>query len=182
MQSHTVKIPWSNKLSKNARMSFNRTHKHARPFIVQQVRQLQKNLSDEFRNTGPWYEAKVWLDIHVEMETRKSDAINIIDTVADAVKNGIGVDDKWFSIHRLDWSINKIDPVVTITVFQDSDGHKRFCSKCNLLYPLTPENFGIRRSDVHGLDTICRACCLIRREINRVKYHEKKKTRGDNNE
>jgi hypothetical protein len=66
--------------------------------------------------------AKIWLDIMVEKANHRSDAINTIDILCDGLKKGIGIDDRWFSIARLDWCLVKDRrPVVRVRVFQEQD-------------------------------------------------------------
>lgn len=62
---------------------------------------------------------KIWLKIHVEKPHHRSDAINVIDTLCDGIKKGLGVDDKWFCISNLDWSIVKDRmPMITVEISQ----------------------------------------------------------------
>lgn len=50
---------------------------------------------------------KIYLSIYAELENHRGDAINLIDTLCDAIKKGLGVDDRWFCIKSLDWEIKK---------------------------------------------------------------------------
>lgn len=73
---------------------------------------------------------KVWVDIFVEKPDHRSDAINVVDTVCDAIKIAIGVDDRWFSIRRVDWAIIKTNPMITIVIGQEDDDEKGVCQIC----------------------------------------------------
>lgn len=165
----TIKVPYSFNLSKNARGGWSQS---SGPYVRKEVRQIEIGLIEEFRQTGPWYTTKTWLDIFVQMPTRRSDAINVLDTVADAVKKGIGVDDKWFSIYRLDWEIEKVDPIVSIRVFQNEDFHSRYCNTCKKAKPLTSEEFHNRRTDPSGLSLVCKPCA---QETNNQRYKDGKR-------
>lgn len=65
---------------------------------------------------------KVWLDIFVQRADLRSDPINVLDSMADAIKTIIGVDDRWFAVARLDWAVvREKAPFVQISVWQDAD-------------------------------------------------------------
>ena len=64
----------------------------------------------------PWPKQKTWLDIIVQKPNHRSDALNVIDTLADGIKEGIGIDDRWFSISLLDWEIVKENPMILVQV------------------------------------------------------------------
>lgn len=105
---------------------------------------------------GEWFDGKVWIDIFVEKPNGRSDAINVVDLVCDAVKVAIDVDDRWFAIRRLDWSIVKIDPRMIVKVSQSVSEHHRACSYCGRILPLT--EFGKHASDRRGRGRECKAC------------------------
>lgn len=50
---------------------------------------------------------KVYLSIYAELENHRGDALNLLDTIADALKEAINIDDRWFAIKSLDWEIKK---------------------------------------------------------------------------
>jgi hypothetical protein len=60
-------------------------------------------------------QTRIYLDIHVERRDMKADPINLLDLLADGLKKGLGVDDRWFAIWRLDWSMVEFDPQVYIS-------------------------------------------------------------------
>lgn len=65
---------------------------------------------------------KVWISVFVQRQDMKSDPINVLDAVADAVKEVIGVDDRWFAVDRLDWALVRHQrPFVRIRLWQDAD-------------------------------------------------------------
>ena len=113
-----LEVPYTYTLSKNARWKATKT---GRRFLNPEVRVLQEDLINQIKKLSEgleWEQSKVWIGIHVQMPTRRSDAINVIDTIADCIKHGIGVDDKWFSIAQLDWEIKKDNPIVRINIIQ----------------------------------------------------------------
>jgi hypothetical protein len=99
---------------------------------------------------------KLWLDILVQKPDHRGDAVNVIDLVCDAVKDGIGLDDRWFCIRRLDWEIVKRDPELVIGIGQDSDVDCQICSHCGRAKPL--DAFNRRSGSPQGVGRACRDC------------------------
>jgi Holliday junction resolvase RusA-like endonuclease len=83
------------------------------------------------------YRNKIWLDIFVQKPDHRGDAINVLDMVADAVKEAIGIDDRWFSIRRIDWQIVKQNPRIFIGIGQDEQDlfDAKLCSYCGRILP-----------------------------------------------
>lgn len=85
-----------------------------------------------------FYQNKVTIAIHVEKPNASSDAINFIDVISDVVKKIIGVDDKWFEVHAVSWTINRDKPAIHLTIAQE----KRWmfdsviCSNCGTPFPI----------------------------------------------
>jgi hypothetical protein len=86
------------------------------------------------------YRNKIWIDIFVQKPNHRGDAINVIDLVADALKEALGVDDRWFSIRRVDWQIVKENPRMFIGVGQQDLFDAKICSYCGRILP--EEMFG----------------------------------------
>src|SRR5574337_2017849 len=61
---------------------------------------------------------KIWLSIFVEMPTARTDAVNLVDLICDGVQDGIGINDRNFSIWRLDSEVVKFDPQIYIALGQ----------------------------------------------------------------
>lgn len=104
---------------------------------------------------------KLWLDIHVEKSNHKGDAVNFVDTICDAVKVATGLDDRWFCIRNLDWSIGKNDPGLFIGLGQEECEPAQACSYCGRLLPFTA--FVSNRSNKNGITRICRDCKRTRK-------------------
>lgn len=47
---------------------------------------------------------KLWVNIVVTKKDRRTDAVNVIDGVCDAVQAATGLDDRWYTV-RCDWEI-----------------------------------------------------------------------------
>lgn len=99
---------------------------------------------------------KLWLDIFVQKPTHRGDAANFVDMVCDAVKDGLGLDDRWYSIREVDWEITKSDPMLFIGFGQVDDFDIRICSSCGR--GLTPDNFQRAANLPLGVGRNCRDC------------------------
>ncbi len=99
---------------------------------------------------------KLWIDIFVEKSNHKGDAANFVDTVCDAVKVATGLDDRWFAIRHLDWSINKDEPQLFVGVGQEKVEDAQICSYCGRIQELN--NFSNNRHTKIGKGRICRDC------------------------
>jgi hypothetical protein len=92
----------------------------------------------------------------VQKPDARGDALNVIDAVSDAIKGVLGVDDRWYSVKRLDWQIVKDDPQIYIGISQKSDGDKRICSYCGRI--LTLDMFWKDKSNRMGVGRECKEC------------------------
>ena len=99
---------------------------------------------------------RVWLDVLVQKPNHKGDAINVLDGVCDALKDAIGLDDRWFSVRRLDWEVVKDDPRIFIRVGQEDVEDVQVCSYCGRM--LTMDNFTNNRTAKTGKGRTCRSC------------------------
>lgn len=77
-----------------------------------------------------FYQGRIWLRIEVYKPNHIGDALNVIDSIADAVEKGIGVNDRWFSIECLAWQIDKADPRIELWIKQKATEHHDICSLC----------------------------------------------------
>jgi len=119
------------------------------------TRQARDQISDLVKDSGPWFHAKVWLNIHVTLPHRKIDPINVIDVVADGVKLGINIDDNWFAIEKLDWSMGQ-EGLVDIEIWQEADQDYRVCTDCKEIRPLT--EFTVNKRGPLGRAYLCKFC------------------------
>lgn len=102
-------------------------------------------------------QSRIWLDIMVEKPNQRGDAINVVDFVADAVKDAIGIDDRWFSIRRLDWAVVKTDPQLYVGIGQEVGAvPSQVCSYCGQVLPF--EAFSVNRSTKSGRSRTCVPC------------------------
>ena len=109
---------------------------------------------------------KLWIDIFVQKPNNRGDAINVIDLVCDAIKDAVPVDDRWFSIRRLDWEVSKTNPKLFIGIGQDTNEDARVCSYCGIILPLSA--FGKRKDNYLGVGRECRECTLVKRKTKKA--------------
>lgn len=102
---------------------------------------------------------KVWLDIFVQKPNHRGDAANFVDLICDAVKDAIGVDDRWFSIRQLDWQITKNDPHIFLTIGQEDPRPAQICSPCGRI--LTLDAFHRNKGTKNGVGRICKECASV---------------------
>jgi hypothetical protein len=108
---------------------------------------------------------KLWLSIFVEKPNHKGDAVNVVDLVCDAIKLAIPLDDRWYSIRRLDWSINtSSDPQLFLELAQERGAvDSKCCSLCGGITPLT--ELTKDRSAHKGHGNICKSCRVTIRPL-----------------
>lgn len=162
-----VSVPFDWNFSKNA---IYRSGRGGHVFIREEVRSVRDNLVERIKESGAeWFDGKVWIDLLVQKPNQRGDAINVIDLVCDAVKVAIGVDDRWFSIKRLDWEIAKNDPRIFVGISQEVTEHHRACSSCGIVKTL--DAFGKSSRDKLGASRECRECS---RALDRERRDRKK--------
>jgi hypothetical protein len=108
----------------------------------------------------PIVQNKVWLDIFVQKPNHRGDAANFIDLICDAIKEAIGVDDRWFSIRRVDWEIVKNDPQIFICVGQENALEAQVCSSCGRILPR--DAFHKHKGTKTGISRNCKNCSAAR--------------------
>ncbi|NRA37896.1 MAG: RusA family crossover junction endodeoxyribonuclease [Planctomycetes bacterium] len=99
---------------------------------------------------------KVWVEILVQKPDHKGDAVNVIDLVCDALKDAIPVDDRWFSLHVLDWHVVKENPRLYISIGQETEEDAQVCSYCGLIKAL--DQFNKQKSSPIGVGRECISC------------------------
>jgi hypothetical protein len=170
--------PFSYNLSKNAllgKSKYGGMYKktEARKAQDEIIGIIEKGLSD---NNIKIAKNKLWIKFLVEKPNQKGDAINVIDTICDAIKKAIKLDDRWFSIRGLDWKIVKENPNVLIEIGQESDEDVGICLYCGRLLLLNESNFNRRKHSKTGFTTECKQC-ITSKEIQAKKYKDNKNPR-----
>lgn len=103
---------------------------------------------------------KVWLDILIQKPNQRGDAANFVDLICDAVKDVIGVDDRWYSIRFLDWQIVKTAPQIIVGVGQEDVRDAQACSSCGRILGL--DQFHKNKALKAGVGRNCLDCSSAR--------------------
>lgn len=117
----------------------NHAHTLARHLTLEarQARQAVVDAVRLARSRGParrWPERKTWLEVQAWKPSHRTDAINLLDGLADAIKEALGIDDRWFAVRRLDWSLDPTDPRVLVLIEADAWADQSVCAKCGRIY------------------------------------------------
>lgn len=159
-----IAVPFDYSLSKNSLYGMNSWQVFRRQkgrlleaAIAENIRHAIKGMGVKIRV------AKLWVSIHVEKSNHRGDAINVIDCVCDALKKGVGLDDRWFCIKHLDWSINRVDPHIIIQFGQSELVDHAVCRLCGLVQPL--EAFTKKASSLAGVSHDCKDCQAAARKL-----------------
>ena len=158
----TFCIPYDINLSKNVAHRFGRR----RVFKNSSTAKLQEDIGWHIKQKGidkNLIQSKLFIDLLVEKPTMRGDAINFIDTIADAIKSVIDFDDNWFCIGRVDWKINKNNPKIWITLKQDNLHQTKVCETCGRILILN--NYTKNKSSKDGKGRICKACTILSRKL-----------------
>lgn len=99
---------------------------------------------------------KLWFRIYAEKPNHRGDAINVVDAVADALKEAVGVDDRWFCIDRVDWAVVKKDPRIFIWIAQAETWDATVCSHCGRILPTA--EFRPHKGTKTGRARVCADC------------------------
>jgi hypothetical protein len=154
-----VAVPFDWASSKNAVW---RTGRGGHVYARKEATAFRESLASRIRDASRvWFQGKVWIDIFVEKPNHRGDAINVIDLVCDAIKDAIGVDDRWYSIRSLDWAIVKENPRIIVGIGQDVTEDHQVCSHCGRALVLN--EFGMNRSRPNGRARVCKDCSAPRR-------------------
>jgi Holliday junction resolvase RusA-like endonuclease len=163
-----VAIPFDYAASKNAVWRTGRGgHVYARKESVAFRHELTAMIGDSAEGRV-WYQRKTYIDVFVEKPNHRGDATNVLDLVCDAIKDAIGVDDRWYAITRLDWSIVKVDPRIIVGIRQCGFGDQQVCSHCGRALARTLEFFGKNASTSTGLSRVCKECGAPKRGPRKV--------------
>lgn len=118
--STAIAFPFDIALSKNRMWRTTVRKGRAVTYIPKDSKEAHNAIATELRfHRCPIIpDTKLWLSLFVEKPDNKSDAFNFLDVVADAVKDGLGLDDRWYSSDFIDWAIQKESPRIFLRVGQ----------------------------------------------------------------
>lgn len=119
----TVSCTYSSALSKNARLAKSfRGRIYIKPEAKAAEAVLHGELTQGLQGVK-LYTNRIYLDLMIHKPRNTVDAINFLDAVADVLKKVIGVDDKWYSVKCIDWTLSKDDPKIVVKLYQPERRH-----------------------------------------------------------
>lgn len=155
-----VAVPFTYAVSKNARWRIGKGGKRGGHIYMRQEATRASDgliLALKAVLTGKLVrQNKLWIDLLVEKPNHKGDAVNVVDTVCDALKKAITLDDRWYCLRSVDWQVVRHAPRLLISVGQEDVPDAQVCSVCGDIKPLT--EFGKNRSNKSGHGRECRSC------------------------
>lgn len=162
-----VAVPFSYRMSKNAIWaSVGAGHvvlrKEARAHRTYLTNRLKEALVGTRVATN-----RLWIDLLVEKPNHRGDALNVIDLVADAIKDATGLDDRWYSLRRMDWRVTKREPRIYVGIGQADTEDVGLCSYCGRLLAL--DAFTKNSSTPNGRSRVCRECSRLEDRTRRPK-------------
>lgn len=134
----TLAIPYSSHMSKNKLLGRTRSGVYMRKEAHDQQGVVMTAFADALRlSQRTVVRAKLWIDIFVQKPNHYSDAVNVVDSICDALKAATNLDDRWFSISRLDWEVVTDDPFIFIGIGQDTEENHGICQYCKRMLPFS---------------------------------------------
>lgn len=163
-----VKVPFLYRMSKNAIFATNRFGHVALRREAKAVRHeitaiVKESISRLIEEGVEVKSHKLWIDLLVQKPNHRGDAINVLDLVCDAIKDAVGIDDRWFAIRRIDWEIVKDKPYVFIGIGQEEVEHSRVCSACGQILEMAA--FTRNSANKEGFGRVCRECLRLQRRV-----------------
>lgn len=160
-----VAVPFSYRFSKNHLWSM---AKKGHVFLRADARSARDALAYELKAAlrgRQVVQNKLWIDVLAQKPNHRGDAVNLLDSICDAVKMAVPLDDRWYCVRRLDWQIVKIEPRIYVGIGQEDVPAAQVCSICGRLAPLT--ELTINKAVPSGFARECRECRgFVRRNSN----------------
>lgn len=162
-----VRIPFTWAMSKNSRL---RARSRGFVFVPEEVKAADQAIALTVKNAIRMHGVEVkhnrlWIDVLVEKNSHRGDAVNVVDTICDAIKQVVPMDDNWFCIRRVDWRVVKKPPYIYIGFGQEDVPDAQVCSFCGHVLPF--DHFHKSRTSSTGHHRTCRGCTKAARERNR---------------
>lgn len=151
-----LSIPFDYAISKNHTWT---TTKRGHVFLRDEHRRMRDSIIWEFKQALAGQVVKqnrLWIDLLVQKSDHRGDAVNVLDGICDALKVATGLDDRWYSVRRLDWEVCKDSPMIYIGLGQEDVDDAQVCCYCGRLLPYSA--FGRNRSRKCGCSRECLEC------------------------
>jgi Holliday junction resolvase RusA-like endonuclease len=113
----TVTVPWTPGVLKNGRWRRSKTGIYLDPEAASWHHVATLLIRRAVRGLTLGRDQKLWLALHVTMPHRRSDTINVLDAVADAVQAATGINDRQYRVALLDGDCNRsVEPVIRLAL------------------------------------------------------------------
>lgn len=170
---NVLAFQWMPELSKNKRYG----RRGAQTFVNRDVKSAEELVAWRVRQSlagVPLVHNKFWLDITAWKPSHRSDAVNLVDSLCDAVKLATPVDDNWFSLRWVDWHVDPRNPRFVLGIGQEDVEDAQVCTLCGRLKPLSSFHRDSSNQST-GRRRRCRDCIAAgRRERRRRRELEAK--------
>lgn len=145
-----LKFPFTWALSKNYQWGYGRG---GYVFLRRESKEAREKITAYLqRQDHGFVQGKIWIDICVQKPDHKGDAVNFVDAICDAIKKGIAIDDRWFSLGLVDWQIVKKNPQIIVSIGQEYREPRQICCYCGAMK--TYDHFQGKKK----IGRECRAC------------------------
>ena len=113
----TVTVPWTPGVLKNGRWRRSKTGIYLDPEAASWHHVATLLIRRAVRGLTLGQNPKLWLALDVTMPHRRSDTINVLDAVADAVQAATGINDRHYRVALLDGECDRtVDPVIRLAL------------------------------------------------------------------
>ena len=112
-------------------------------------------------------QAPLYLGIHVDKPDHRTDALNALDLVADAIQDGLKLDDRWFVLSALTWGVSPGFPMIYAGIGQDESPDVAVCGRCGSLKGLGEF---LAKTGAQG---VCKPCRTAQRVERKARDREK---------
>ena len=113
----TVTVPWTPGVLKNGRWRRSKTGIYLDPDAATWHHVATLIIRRAVPPLTLAREDKLWLALDVTMPHRRSDTINVLDAVADAVQAATGINDRHYRVALLDGECDRtVDPVIRLAL------------------------------------------------------------------
>lgn len=119
MLSIILKLPYMPEIGKNKMKGFVRGRYYTKPDYKKAVEEVAntvklKSVAERIK----WEKKKIWVEIFLQKPMMRCDVANLIDGLLDAIEQGIGINDCYYSvIGNWDFDKNK-EPFIQLKITQ----------------------------------------------------------------
>ncbi len=168
-ESPPMSVSWERRLAVPFSYAFSKNHyaafaRDGHVFLRKESKALREHLTFQVRQSvsdAPVVTNKLWIAMLVQKPDHRGDAVNVFDLACDAIKVGVGIDDRWFCIRKLDWQVVKTNPQIFIRLSQEENWNGQVCSYCGRILPMY--QFQSNKSNKSGYCRGCTECVSSRK-------------------